>query len=121
MGRDEEGVEELERALADELKSSDIWAAMIGALLAEVTYATGDGSSAEVLDHTRRSLGSMPSYVFEPEILRVEAEWLRLHDREDEARGACSGRSPSLASKGRGPGASLWARARTFGTHATLI
>ncbi len=41
MGRDEEGVAELERALADELQASNIWAAMIGALLAEVHLRHG--------------------------------------------------------------------------------
>jgi hypothetical protein len=28
----------------------------------------------------------MPTYFYEPELLRVEAEWLRLDGREDEAR-----------------------------------
>jgi hypothetical protein len=29
---------------------------------------------------------AMPSYVFEPELLRIEAEWLRSAGREDDAR-----------------------------------
>jgi len=87
MGRDEEGVAELESALADELQSSDIWAAMIGALLAEVHLRHGRPKAARgILDYMLSLTESMPTYVYEPELLRVEAEWLRLDGREDDAR-----------------------------------
>jgi DNA-binding SARP family transcriptional activator len=87
MGRDEEGVAELERALADELQSSDIWAAMIGALLAEAHLRRGRPTAARhALDDTLSLTRSMPSYVFEPELLRIEAEWLRAAGREDDTR-----------------------------------
>jgi DNA-binding SARP family transcriptional activator/tetratricopeptide (TPR) repeat protein len=87
IGRDEECVAELERALAGELQASDIWAAMIGALLAEVHLRHGRPEAARaVLDQMRSLTQSMPTYFYEPELLRVEAEWLRLDGREDEAR-----------------------------------
>jgi tetratricopeptide (TPR) repeat protein len=87
LGRGDEGVAELERALADELQASDIWAAMIGALLAEVHLRHGRPQAArDVLDHMLSLTQSMPAYFFEPELLRVEAEWLRLARREDDAR-----------------------------------
>jgi DNA-binding SARP family transcriptional activator len=87
MGREEEGVAELERALPDELQASDIWAAMIGALLAEALLRQGRrGAARDVLDHMRSLTRSMPRYLYEPELLRVEAEWLRLEGREDDAR-----------------------------------
>ncbi len=87
MGREEEGVAELERALADELRSSHIWAAIIGALLAEVHLRDGRPNAArDVLDHMVSLTKSMPAYVFEPELLRIEAEWLRVGGREDDAR-----------------------------------
>ena len=87
VGRNEEGVAELERALADELQSSNIWAAMIGALLAEAHLRLGRPTAArDVLDDMLSLTRAMPSYVFEPELLRVEAEWLRAHEREDDGR-----------------------------------
>ena len=87
VGRDEEGVAELERALADELRSSDIWAAMTGTLLAEVHLRHGRGEAArDLLDQMQSLTESMPRYFYEPELLRVEAEWLRLAGREDDAR-----------------------------------
>ena len=87
LGRDEEGVAELERAFADELRASHIWAAMIGALLAEVHLRHGRlGVARDLLDQTRAITESMPTYVYEPELMRVEAEWLRLDGREDDAR-----------------------------------
>jgi DNA-binding SARP family transcriptional activator len=87
MGRDAEGVGELERALADELQSSDIWAAMIGTLLTDVHLRRGRREAArDVLDQTLSFTQSMPDYFYEPEILRVEAEWLRLCGRPDDAR-----------------------------------
>jgi DNA-binding SARP family transcriptional activator len=88
MGRSEEGVAELERALADERQSSDIWAAMIGALLAEAHLRQGRLTAARhILDDMLSLTQAMPSYVFEPELLRFEAEWLRATGREDDARG----------------------------------
>ncbi len=87
MGRDEEGVAELERALADELRASNIWAAMIGTLLAEVHLRHGRPDAArDVLDHMVSLTQSMPTYLYEPELRRVEAEWMRLDGREDDAR-----------------------------------
>jgi tetratricopeptide (TPR) repeat protein len=87
IGRDEEGVAELERALADELQASDIWAAMIGTLLAEVHLRHQRPEAARaLLDRVRSLTQSMPTYFYEPEIFRVEAEWLRLDGREDESR-----------------------------------
>jgi DNA-binding SARP family transcriptional activator len=87
MGRDQEGVAELERALADELRSSDIWAAMIGALLAEAHLRERRSEAArDALDQAFSLTRAMPAYVFAPELLRVEAEWLRLAGRERDAR-----------------------------------
>jgi DNA-binding SARP family transcriptional activator len=84
--RDEEGVAELERALAGELQASDIWAAMIGTLLAEAHLNHGRSEAArEVLDNTLSLTRSMPTYFYEPELLRVEAEWLRLQGRTEDA------------------------------------
>ena len=87
LRRDEEGVAELERALADELQASDVWAAMIGTLLAEVHLGRGRSEATRaVLDQSRSLTESMPTYFYEAELLRVEAERLRLHEREDDAR-----------------------------------
>ena len=87
MGQDEEGVAELERALLDELQASNIWAAMIGALLAEVHLRNGRPDAArDILDQMVSLTRSMPTYLYEPELLRVEAEWMRLDGREDDAR-----------------------------------
>jgi hypothetical protein len=87
MGRNKEGVAELEKALADEVQSSNIWAAMIGALLAEAHLRQGRPRAARhALDDTHALTRAMPSYVFEPELLRIEAEWLRVTGREDDAR-----------------------------------
>jgi len=86
-GREDEGVAELERALADELRASRIWSAMIGSLLAEVHVRAGRREVArDLLDRTWSLTESMPTFVFEPDLMRVEAEWLRLDGREDEAR-----------------------------------
>jgi DNA-binding SARP family transcriptional activator len=87
IGRNDEGVAELERALADELQSSAIWAAMIGALLAEAHSRQGRATTARrVLDDALSLTRPMTSYVFEPELLRIEAELLRVAGREDDAR-----------------------------------
>jgi len=87
FGDEEEGVAELERALADELKASHIWAAMIGGLLAEAHLRRGRGDLAcDLLVRMRTLTASMPAYFFEPELLRVEAEWLQLAGQEADAR-----------------------------------
>ena len=87
MARYEEGVAELERALADELRSSDIWAAMVGGLLAEAHVRHGRLAAARhVLDDAWTLTRAIPSFVFEPELLRVEAELLRVAGRDDDAR-----------------------------------
>ena len=87
LGDEEEGVAELERALADELQASHIWAAMIGGLLAEVHLRRGRRDLAcDLLVRMRTLTASMPAYFFEPELLRVEAEWLRLAGQEADAR-----------------------------------
>jgi ATP/maltotriose-dependent transcriptional regulator MalT len=86
-GRDGEAVAELERALADELQASDVWAAMIGALLAEVHLRHRRPQAArDVLDRVLSLTRSMPRYFYEPELLRVEAELLRVTGHENHAR-----------------------------------
>ncbi len=87
LGDEEEGIAELERAFADELRASHIWAAMIGGLLAEVRLRRGQSDLArDLLVRTRTLTASMPGYFFEPELLRVEAEWLQLDGQEADAR-----------------------------------
>jgi ATP/maltotriose-dependent transcriptional regulator MalT len=86
-GRDQEGVAELERALADELRASTIWAAMIGTVLAEVHLRQGRPEAARAqLDQVQSLTASMPAYYYQPEIYRVEAEWLHIAGRQAEAR-----------------------------------
>ena len=86
-GRHEEGVAELERGLADELRASDIWAAMVGTFLAEAHLRHRRPQAARAaLDHVLSITRAMPTYFHEPELLRVEAELLRLAGREAEAR-----------------------------------
>jgi class 3 adenylate cyclase len=87
MGRDKEGIAELETAFADELRASHIWAGMIGGFLAEVHLGQGRHDAARaLLDQMRSLTGSMGTYFFEPELLRIEAEWLRLAGQEADAR-----------------------------------
>jgi hypothetical protein len=87
LGSQEEGIAELERGLADELRASDIWAAAVGTLLAEAHLRHGQPNAARgALDHVLSLTRAMPTYVFEPELLRVEAEWLRTAGRERDAR-----------------------------------
>jgi ATP/maltotriose-dependent transcriptional regulator MalT len=87
MGREREGVAELERALRDELRASDIWAAVVGTLLAEVHVRHGRAEAArDVLDQMLSLTRPMPTYFYEPELLRVEAEWLRLNGHTNDAR-----------------------------------
>jgi DNA-binding SARP family transcriptional activator len=87
LGKHEEGVAELERGLADELRASDIWAAMVGTLLAEAHLRHGRPKAArDALDHVLSLTQAMPAFFYEPELLRVEAEWLRTAGRERDAR-----------------------------------
>jgi tetratricopeptide (TPR) repeat protein len=87
LGRAAEGVAELERAFADELRASHIWAAMIGALLAEVHLRHGRSEVArDLLNQTQSLTKPMSMYLYEPELMRVDAEWLRLDGRDDDAR-----------------------------------
>jgi tetratricopeptide (TPR) repeat protein len=87
LGRGEEGVAAFERALADELQASHIWAAMVGSLLAEAHLRDGRREAArDLLDRMRSMTGSMDTYCFKPELLRVEAEWLRLAGQGGDAR-----------------------------------
>jgi ATP/maltotriose-dependent transcriptional regulator MalT len=87
LGRDEEGVGELERALSAELEASDMWAAMIASLLAESYDRQGRSEAArELLDYVRSLTKSKPPCVFEPQFLRVEAEWLARAGQHEKAR-----------------------------------
>jgi class 3 adenylate cyclase len=87
LERHEEGVAELEGALADELRASDVWAAMTAGLLAEVHMHQGQHEAARsLLDQMRSLTESKPQCLFEPEFLRVEAQWLVLAEQEAEAR-----------------------------------
>ena len=87
LRREDEGVAELERALADELRASNIWAAVVGTILAEVQLRQGRREPARTaLDRMRSLTQSMPSYLYEPELLRVEAELLLLAGQEGDAR-----------------------------------
>jgi tetratricopeptide (TPR) repeat protein len=107
IGRDEEGVAELERALADERRASEIWAALIAALLSEVHMRHGRREAArDLLDQMRSLTESKPTCVFEPEFLRAEAQWLGLAGQEDEARRSCSRRSLPPRTRIIGPGGS---------------
>ena len=85
LGRDEEGVTELEQVLSAEL--GDMWAAMTAALLAEVHMGQGrDEAAREALGKMRSLTELKPTCVFEPEFLRVEAQWLVRGGQENEAR-----------------------------------
>lgn len=86
-GRDEEGVAELERALANELRASDLWGGMIATMLAEIHLRQGRAEAARLLlDQVRSLTALMRAYYYQPELLRVEAEWLRLAGRQADAR-----------------------------------
>jgi hypothetical protein len=83
----EVGIAELERALADELRASNIWGAVVGTLLAEAHLREARREDArEVLDRMLSLTRTMPRYFYEPELLRVEAEWLGLRGQEEDAR-----------------------------------
>jgi tetratricopeptide (TPR) repeat protein len=87
IGRGEEGAAELERALADELRASPIWAAMTATFLAEIHLSEGrDEVARELLDQMRSLTASMAGYYYAPELLRIEAEWLRRAGRQADAR-----------------------------------
>jgi class 3 adenylate cyclase/tetratricopeptide (TPR) repeat protein len=86
-GRDAEGVNELERALTDELRASTIWAVMVATMLAEIHLRRGRREAARtLLDQARSLTESMPTYYYEPELLRVESAWLSLAGRRADAR-----------------------------------
>jgi ATP/maltotriose-dependent transcriptional regulator MalT len=60
---------------------------MVGTLLAEAHLRNGRRKAArDVLDHMLSLTQSMPAYFYEPELLRVEAEWRRLAGQEADAR-----------------------------------
>jgi ATP/maltotriose-dependent transcriptional regulator MalT len=85
--RGEEGFAELEGALANELRASRLWGGMIGTMLAEVHLRQGRPDAASWLLKQVWSLtASMLAYYWQPELLRVEAEWLRLVGRHADAR-----------------------------------
>jgi hypothetical protein len=87
LGREQEGVAELEKALAAELRASHIWAGMTGVLLAEIHLRAGRRAAArDLLDQVRSLTQSMPGYFYAPELLRVEAEWLREAGQGVDAR-----------------------------------
>jgi DNA-binding SARP family transcriptional activator/tetratricopeptide (TPR) repeat protein len=87
-GRYGEGVAELEGALADQLSTAAYaFAALTGIVLAEAHLRQDRRDAARaVLDDTCALTEPMRTYYFGPELLRVEAEWLRLAGREPEAR-----------------------------------
>lgn len=86
-GHADEGVAELERALADEVRASTIWTAMIGTLLAGIYLRqTRPEAARALLDQVQALSASMPAYYYQPEIDRVEAEWLHVVGRHSEAR-----------------------------------
>jgi tetratricopeptide (TPR) repeat protein len=87
VGQHDEGLAELERALAAELRASAIWAAMIAALLAEVHLREGrDERARDWLDEMRSLAKSKPLCLFEPEFLRIEAQWHTRAGQIDVAR-----------------------------------
>jgi class 3 adenylate cyclase len=87
LERHDEGVAELERALDDELRASEVWAAMAAGLLAEVHMRQGRHDTARaLLDQMRSLTESKPPCLFEPEFLRLEAQLLTLAGEDAEAR-----------------------------------
>jgi DNA-binding SARP family transcriptional activator/tetratricopeptide (TPR) repeat protein len=86
--RYEEGIAELEGALADQLNmANNTIAVLIGTVLAEVHLRLGRREAARaVLDDARALADSMRTYFYESELLRVEAEWFRLEGSEADAR-----------------------------------
>jgi hypothetical protein len=60
---------------------------MTGTLLAEVHLREGrDDVARELLDQMRSLTAAMPRYYYAPELLRVEAAWLRRAGRHADAR-----------------------------------
>jgi ATP/maltotriose-dependent transcriptional regulator MalT len=43
-------------------------------------------AARRLLEHMRSLTASMPAYYYQPELLRVEAEWLRVAGRQADAR-----------------------------------
>lgn len=87
LERHDEGVAELERALDDELRASEVWAAMAAGLLAEVHMRQGRHDTARaLLDQMRSLTESKPPCLFEPEFLRLEAQLLTSAGEDAEAR-----------------------------------
>jgi DNA-binding SARP family transcriptional activator/tetratricopeptide (TPR) repeat protein len=88
MGRHTEGIEELQKALADQVHvANHINAVIIGAILAEAHLRHERPDAARsLIDQIRPLAESMHTCTFEPELLRVEAEWLRRAGREADAR-----------------------------------
>jgi DNA-binding SARP family transcriptional activator len=84
----EEGIAELERGLGEQLRvAHNVFAGMIGALLAEAHLRHDRLEPARALLKQMHSLvESMVTYVFEPELLRVEAVCLHLAGQESDAR-----------------------------------
>jgi DNA-binding SARP family transcriptional activator/predicted ATPase len=87
IGRYDEGVAELEVALATQVAAAaDPYAAMTSTFLAEAHLRHSRRDPARAAVHQMLSLSDpIGRYVYTPEILRVEAEWLVLEDRADEA------------------------------------
>jgi hypothetical protein len=84
----EEGILELESALAQELRmAANVFAAMIGALLAEAHLQHRRLEPARaVLAEMNSLVQAMGTYFYEPELLRMEAAWLRVAGDEADAR-----------------------------------
>jgi tetratricopeptide (TPR) repeat protein len=88
LGRYGEGVAELEAALAKQgAAASDGFAAMTSTFLAEahLRHRRRDRARPAVHQMVSRS-NAIGRYVYTPEILRVEGEWLVLERRTDEAQ-----------------------------------
>jgi tetratricopeptide (TPR) repeat protein len=88
MGRHVDAIEELQRALADQRRVvNNVNGVIIDAILAEAYLcAERPDSARSLLDEMRPLAESMETCTFEPELLRVEAEWLRLAGQEHDAR-----------------------------------
>jgi hypothetical protein len=64
-----------------------MWSAMIGVLLAEIYLDEGRPAAArDLLDRMRPLVEPIGGYFYAPELLRVEAEWLRQARQEADAR-----------------------------------
>jgi tetratricopeptide (TPR) repeat protein len=87
-GHYDEGVAELEKTLAEQLRIADyIFGVVGGALLAEIHVRRDRLDTARaVIDELRSATASMGTYFSEPELHRVEAECFRLDGSEPNAR-----------------------------------